>query len=275
MKRPVSPADAKTPPKRAVPLEKVREAGGRKLIPVPRSKVASTRAFRRVRSDRIAGAVGIFLVFVAALLLFTWPQPVVKKPPAFDVEWPETSHEVYNESALHLTRDGATRTATQEIQIDDANITRITLHTRWRDDVGDQDFEADNVSFELRGPTELNVTLKVINSAGKDAFVTQSRNATVGKRPDVREALGRTEAEAWANLGDHTTRNGTGKWTLTVTLLYAGDDYKDDFTRDSGQPCPRQPPQGTALCIPDDGNDVEVRVTYLTYAARLGKPSSA
>jgi hypothetical protein len=257
------------PPKRAVPLEKVREAGGKKLVPVPRSKVASTRAFRRVRSDRIAGMVGVVLVVIAAILLFTWPQPQTREPPTFAVEWPQADRDAYREN-LTLTRQAST--ITKDVVLGDANITRISLSIKWKDDVGDEEFEKDDISVELVAPPEVNRTLRINSSAGTTQFVEVVQNASISKTPDVREVPAATEAEARQKLGDHSTHNGTGTWKLRVTVVTFADDFHDNVTRSSGQPCPTQPPQGTPACTPDLQNLVEVRVSVRTYALQLTPP---
>lgn len=262
---------ADKPPVRAVPLEKVREATGRKLVPVPRSKVASTRAFRRMRSDRIAGLVGVAFVVMAAILIFTWPQPKVKEPPAFAVEWPEAELVAFEDPGVALAPGTP---FTQAIELSQANITRVILFINWRDDVGDELSEHDNLSVRLEGPAAVNKTLEIVSSAGSDRFVNSTKDVSVVNPPELREIPAKTEGEARANIGDRSTRNGTGTWTLTMTLSYAGDDYRDNVSRLSGQPCPRAPPEGTAACRPDFGNAVEVRVSLRTFALGLKAPGT-
>src|SRR5687767_12178167 len=84
------PDEPKDEPKnqiRAVPLEDVRRARGEQKVAMPRSKVASLRAFRRVRADRAFGALGIVLLLIGIALIFTWEKPpVIEKK--FEVQWP-------------------------------------------------------------------------------------------------------------------------------------------------------------------------------------------
>jgi len=261
------PASSDPPPKppvRAVPMDQVRQARGQRKIPVPRSKVAGTRAFRRVKSDRAAGLFGLLLVVLALVLLFTWPQPPQKKEPAYTVEWPTTPVEAFHET-IQVGR--ANPNVERTISFDAANVTRVTLVVQWKDDVGDEDIETDTGNFTLVSPASANLTIALTSRANSTATANATSSRVVSSPPSVREVPARTLAEAKAVLGDHTNRNGTGTWTLRLQLTHIGDDFKDSTARGRLGECPQQSiPQ---VCTWDPGNALDVRVSYETYQVKL------
>lgn len=260
------------PPVRAVPIEKVRAAQGKARIAVPRGKVASTKAFRRVRSDRAFGLVGVLLVVLAIVLLFTWPQPPIKKPPTFSVAWPTSDTDVFDRMVqLNRTDSVPHPEVTLDVAIGLANATRVTLNTTWRDDVGDQLIEYDNATFELTKPGATNATLKIQNSATSKADLTAAASVPLATAPNIREVPAATLAEARAKLGDRSAHNGTGTWKLHLRLDYVGDHFRDESTRLAmGGSCPQNTPaQGGAVCVFDPGNKFHVKVTVRSYRVDL------
>lgn len=244
-------------------MDAVRAAKGEKKIPVARSKVAGTRAFRRVHSDRAAGLIGLFLVVVAGVLLFTWPQPPEKKEPAYNVDWPTETIQAFHDN-ITVVRGVVFQ---RDIEFALPNITRVELFINWQDDVGDEPLESDNATLQLVGPDTANLTLPITSHANTSAFSNETRAGVVAQIPSIRQVPARTLGEARATLGDHTTRNGTGTWTLRVTLPHVGDDFQNDRARNQLQNCPEQGiPQ---VCTYDPGNRLEVRVSYRTYRVAL------
>jgi hypothetical protein len=262
---PPTPPDAPGPPMRAVPIHKVREVKGDTKIPVQRSKVASTRAFRRIGADRLFGIFGIVFILCAAALLFYWPEPTPDKEPTYGVAWPKTMH-VLKDDTVTVARDSPTLVI-PDLEIRDKNVTEISLVVSWKDDVGDEGLEFDMLSFNLTGPPSANVTLFVKDAATNlDPPREIPRNGTVARAPNVRQVPAKTLSEAYQLLGDRSSDNGTGTWKLEIKLEYVGDDFKAEWARDLGE-CSAEA-NGT-ICIRDPGQSVRVVVTYDTYAVEL------
>jgi hypothetical protein len=247
------------PPRRVVPVQKVREAKGEVRIPVPRSKVAATRAFRRLRADRVAGVLGLALILIAGALLFTWPQPPAPREPTY------SEHEVFQQEVT-LTRQAPA--FEQDLDFSNLNVTRVTVELRWRDDVGQAPIDWDTVRVELIGPASANLTIVIESTTGPQE-VFESRNGTLRAPPEIRDVPARTDEEAWQALGDHSDANGTGAWRLRISTVDFRDQWNDNTSRNLGQECPENPPQGSPVCTPDLRNTLHVRVAYRTYRAEV------
>lgn len=267
-----TPASSPKPPRRAVPLEEVRRARGESRVAVQRSKVATLRSFRRIRSDRLLGLLGVLLVVVATVLVFSWPAPPQKKTPAFSVAWEEDSV-ARTYTGIEVPRDNATWDVL--IEVPQANVTTLSASINWSDDVGDEGPEWDVLNFTLKGPDQSGVEKTVRDVADNRDGRNVTLRAHLVPVPSVRQVPAKTEDEARAAMGDQTTKNGTGTWTLRIHLDFVGDDYSN-ATRGVGNTvgcsaATSQIPNGGAsgLCTYDPGQALRlVWVEYKFY--RLG-----
>lgn len=267
-------ATPETPPRkppRAVPIQEVRRAQGDVRVPVVRSKLASTRAFRRIRADRFFGTLGILFILVAALLVFKWEQ-TVPVTPAFSIGWDEATNPSPSKSE---TATETERTKIFEFAVQGQNITRVHLWAFWKDTVGDQPIEQDNLTIEVEGPGGNNttVTLKRENLFAT-SFVTgrnETFNVPIQDVPEVRRVAASTQAQARALVEErvHPNTFGSGTWKVTVTLNDAVDDYKDETLRYLGN-CPDQSPP--TACIPDKDQQVTVGFEYGFFRANYTQP---
>lgn len=262
------PDDADKDPKsqiRAVPLEDVRRARGEGRVAMPRSKVAGLRAFRRVRADRTMGAIGILFLLIGVALIFAWEKPpaVEKK---FGTEWVIETSEMRTIQGARLA-EGAPAAA-HDFQLDATNATVIVFSLVWTDDVGDQAIEGDRLQIQVEGPPGTNVT----NATRNDTGGQQGGNITIPIRlngiPDLASVNAGTEEAALAAVGDRTNRTGIGPWKVSVRVLDAPDDIKDNRIRD---PNVCRIPSATPVCVPDGGEDYQVLISYATYKLRLKK----
>lgn len=264
------PSVPEKPSLRAVPLEHVRRARGQEKIPVPRSKLAATRAFRRIRTDRLLGVLGILLILFGTYLVFGWEKRE-KAPPVFPVEWEEVPHAVEMRT-LEVTE--ATPEAIFSVAVDEPNLTRIEVRAFWKDDVGDEPREWDKLSFNLSGPApELPTTDRVGQWADHETGnnLTPPLAVLVNELPNVRQVPAETESEARALIGDRTATNGTGEWRLRLHLDQLGDDFESENARQLFEgDCPADEVQG--VCTTDSGQTVDVGATYWTFRLKLGTP---
>lgn len=245
-------------PRRPVPLDRVLEARGKKRVAVSRSKVAGTKAFRRVRSDRVLGVVGVLAVIAATWLVFTWEKPP-EVTPTVAVEWPVTARSGF-EGTISTSREAPE--ATETLAITEANVTRLQLHLQWIDDVGDQPGEYDKLDFNISGPNGATFAQTYQGAADHVAGINVTLGLKVMDKPNIQQVNAATVSQAKTIIGDQTRTNGTGTWTIRVTLLEVHDDFADNTSRSLGD-CPDQ--GIPAVCTRDFGQDVRVALTYETY----------
>ncbi len=270
---PETPGD---PPLRAVPLEKVRGVRGETKIPVPRSKVATTRAFRRIRADRAAGVLGLVALLVTMWLLFNWELAPEPPPRTYSVRWIDQQVSLPDD-VIFIPAD-ATQDApfSKTYSITDHNVTRIIFNVTMQDDVGNDGQEEDILNFRLGGPEAANLTLVIDQKeAPYDREMTYYANGTVVTPPNVLEVPARDIDEAVAALGDHMNGNdnGTGTWTLTAWFTFVGDDMGNippgGGPGDEPAQCPADPIATGTVCQEDPGNNVTVRIAYKVYHVEL------
>lgn len=243
----------------AVPLERARRARGQSVVALPRSKVATLRAFRRIRMDRLLGVVGTLLVAIGIVLIFTWPQPPPPVEKKFGVEWPRTLVDKGTEQGNLAAQQAFTHTE----EVDRPNVTHVTMWLTWQDDVGDEAVEGDTFELEVQGPPGSNVTFKS-NRTGGQAGANMSFTFAMSGIPDVASVPAATEDEARKTLGDRSNRTGMGSWTMTVRLLRAEGDWSNNDLR-GRVPC--QAPH----CTPDPGNSFELHFEYAVYQVAFKK----
>lgn len=247
------------PPIVARLLEEVRRARGDRRIAYSRSKVATLRAFRRVRADRVFGVFGTVLVVVAVGLIFTWE----KKPPeqvAVSLAWKEDDRSLPDQNQ---TLGSPRETQVYSFEVSDVNVTRVHVHLFWIDDVASGPFDWDNVSVRIDGPPETNVSRDLPGLAWTFQWgVNVSVNLRVQDTPQSPSQFQvRSEAEAEQLLGDRTGRIGTGIWRVYVTLEEAKGNASSSLT--GSLACPTT--SASVVCTPDPGNWVRVGLTYQTY----------
>jgi hypothetical protein len=255
---------------RAVPLDDVRRARGEQKVALPRSKVAGLRAFRRVRSDRLLGVVGLLLVLVGTTLIFTWekPPPVEKK---FGVEWPLTTHVLPDKAGRRLVEgspSGSTEATTMTVP--SLNVTAVTITLTWEDDVGKTAIEGDRLELEVKGPPGTNVSFKR-NDTGLRGPTAGNISVTLPLSgiPDIASVAANSEAKARAAVGLRTNHTGTGDWTMTVRLLSAPGEVKNENARADPRLC--SVPAETPICKPDGGNDYTLKFRFVTYEVHYKK----
>jgi hypothetical protein len=260
----------------AVPLEQVRSARGETLVALPRSKVASLKAFRRIRADRWFGAIGLALVLLGVALIFSWEKaPVVEK--RYAVEWPLSTELLASDAARFTCPDvqctGATETYT--VNVNQTNVTAVTFWVQWNDDVAGENedlSEGDRFEVTFSGPDGSNITSVTEQRVGGVAGMNMSYTFLLALPPDLGAVSpANNDAEAMALIGDRTTRNGTGDWTITVRLVSAVDDWNDPEQRNlaaaAGQKCPAGSPPN--VCTRDTGNDYTFGFQITRYSLTI------
>jgi hypothetical protein len=270
----------------AMPLEQVRSARGETLVALPRSKVASLRAFRRIRADRILGIIGLILVLIGILLIFTWEKPpeIVKK---YGVEWPLTSEVLLSENATFTCNADPCGVATPySVTVDQTNVTAVTFWLQWTDDVAgeNQDLsEGDEFQLEFSGPEGTNISNVRESRIGGRGGMNMSFTYVLSGIPDIGAVEpADNDEEAFALIGDRTNRTGIGDWKFTVTLLRAVDDWApgpagDEARRTAeqgSQKCPDSPqqlPTGGATCTRDPGNSYTFGFQITRYSVAIEK----
>jgi hypothetical protein len=260
------PKDGSPDQIRAVPLEDVRRARGESKVAMPRSKVASLRAFRRVRADRTLGVIGILLLLIGITLIFAWEKPpVVEKK--YGVEWPQTVHVEDAIVGANLVEGAAARSHTYELTA--VNATVITFSLLWDDEIGNQAIENDELELDIKGPNGVNVTNATIRQKAKQGNITIP--LALNSIPDIASVNADNERDAFQGVGDRTNRTGIGTWTIGVRVISAPGDVKNEATRPQASTfCdPRLP--DNANCTPDGRENYEIRVSYATYSLRLKK----
>lgn len=242
-----------------LPLEDARAARGESRRAVARSKVATLRAFQRIRADRLWGVLGIVFVLFATVLVLTWEHKPAPEPKVA-LTW--------REDPASLPEVNRTVTETQPtlvvpFEVTAANVTRVRVNVYWKDDVATQSVELDNLSLKLEGPEGTNVVLqRGALSCCLDTGTNETFSVRVQDPPEAPSQFPvRTVGEAERMLGDRTSHVGSGLWKLTVTLNQANGHYANELQR--GSPCPDGGPP--SVCIPDHGNWFRVRLSYNTY----------
>ena len=265
----------------AVPLEQVRSARGQAVVALPRSKVASLRAFRRIRADRILGTIGIILVLIGILLIFTWEKPpeIVKK---YGVEWPlETITLESDNNTLACTSNpcaGAAAERAYTVDVTQTNVTAVTVWLQWVDTVvGENEdlSEGDELQLTLTGPEGTNITNVVVAKVGGRAGENISLTYPMSGIPDVGAVQpADNDEQAYALIGDRTNRTGIGSWTITVKINRAGDNWNPTSPagaemRASGQKCPANSP--AQVCEHDPGNAYSFGFQIVRYSVAIEK----
>lgn len=269
-------ADDKEPPKIvAVPLEDVRRAKGEARVALPRSKVASLRAFRRVRMDRILGVLGLLVTLLGIALMFYWEAPpVVEKK--FKVEWPTTVHDLENWTPPMLaaptppvggTLEQATPTSVvKTFNVPDLNVTEARIAISWRDEVGNIGAEGDHFSILIEGPQGTNISTQ--KNLGTYLWHNDTFTFALSGIPDISSWPGTTEEQVRKEIGDRSNRTGTGEWKITVRLHRANHDYTPDGSASSEV---KQRDICQTGCQRDAGEDFTVRFSYTTYSVKYTK----
>lgn len=253
---------------RAVPLDEVRRARGETKVAMPRSKVASLRAFRRIRADRAFGAIGLLLLIIGIALIFSWEKPPVIEP-KYGVEWPQNRTVEPLIVGQPLAAGAPPRTGTYDLTV--PNATTIVFTLLWEDQIGDQAIEADALELSIEGPEGVNLTNATILQTAKQGNITIP--VPLNGIPDIASVPASTEKEAFAAVGDRTNRTGVGTWTYSVRVVSAPGDVKNEAIRN---------PQGEAAfcdpalpdnanCTPDGFQDYRLEISYITYDLRLKK----
>ncbi|HEX9816197.1 MAG TPA: hypothetical protein VGB18_04390 [Candidatus Thermoplasmatota archaeon] len=264
----------------AVPLEQVRSVRGQAVVALPRSKVASLRAFRRIRADRVLGTIGIIFVLLGILLIFTWEKPpeVVKK---YGVEWQLETLTLENDNnTLVCTATGcpgAESERTYTIDVNQTNVTAVTVWLQWIDDVvgeNEDQSEGDILQLTITGPDGTNITNVAVSKIGGSGGENISLTYPMSGIPDVGAVQpADNDEEAYALLGDRTNRTGIGAWSVTVKILRAGDDWGDsplgDELQSSGQKCPAN--SQMPVCDPDSGNPYNFGFQIIRYTVAIEK----
>lgn len=252
---------------RAVPLEDVRRARGEAKMAMPRSKVASLRAFRRVRADRTFGAIGILLLFVGLALIFAWEKPpeVEKK---FGVEWPQSTIREPPISGARLAEGAAAQTHSYKLTV--PNATAIVFSLVWKDDVGDKPIEGDRLEMKIEGPPGITLVNATLNDTG-DGKTGGNITFPVALNgiPDIASVNADTNESAFQAVGDRTNETGIGDWKISVRVLSAPGNYANEGNANPDLCRPGTPT--TPYCTPDGGQAYEVHVSYTTYSLRLKK----
>ena len=245
---------------RAVPIEDVRRAKGAPVVAVQRAKVSGTRAFRRTRADRAWGAIGVVLCLVGAWMVFNWVPPV-EIAPSVGVEWPEETFARENET-LSIPRGQPSLVF--PIQVDEANITQMTVTVTWVDDVGDEPFEWDTVELNLTGPEATGIRLTSQTRGDNVVGATVKLSERVSPKPDTRSVPASDLEEAERLLGDQSNRTGTGEWTLEIYLDKVRDNFESNNARIAfSDQCPQQ--GVPEACTYDPGQDLLVAVEYTAF----------
>lgn len=245
---------------RAVPIEDVRRAKGEAVVAVQRAKVSGTKAFRRTRTDRVWGAVGVVLCLVGAWMVFNWVPPV-EVAPSVGVEWPEETFTRENET---LTVPRGQPSLVYPIQVDEANITRMVVTVSWVDNVGDAPIEWDIVQLNLTGPEASGIRLTAQTRGDNVVGATVVLGERVSPKPDTRSVPASDLEEAGRLLGDQSNRTGTGEWRLEIFLNRVGDDFATNNARAAfDDQCPQQ--GVPSACTYDDGQAFQVAVEYTAY----------
>jgi len=258
----------------AMPLDEARRARGESVVALPRSKVASLRAFRRVRADRVFGTIGTILVIAGLILAFKWPAPAVHPPPTYKVEWPETRAFSKDEKArLDFPSQPSTSNppAPSKVyteKVDQVNVTKINFWLTWKDDLADPaagQADGDNFSLMVKGPSNYGFTQSATGGAGGANISYSLPESGI---PDKGSVPAKTYPEALKALGDYSNKTAMGDWTFTVTLLHAGDKW------DPSSPMYEyrdQVPCSAPYCQRDTGNDFTFHFEFYTYMAKLSK----
>lgn len=266
-----------TPPKeppegapiRAIPLDQARKARGEGKVAVPRSKLAATRAFRRVRGDRLFGVLGILLVLFGAYLVFNWEKPL-EVTPTYPVRWPESRHSLAEQNPALET---AQRTEQLTFEITDVNVTRISVQFSWNDTVGDEALEYDVLNFTVQGPAGSNITSHFEDATGPAGLIFL--NLTVNAPPSIPSVSGaRDRQEAATLLPDLSNSTGRGVWSVIVNVKQFRDDFRDAQSRQAfpDGDCPAGV-SNPAICVDDVSQEVKVKFDYYTFAEDLSPMS--
>ena len=250
--------DAEKPDKSkivAMPLDRARKARGEGVVAMPRSKVASLRAFRRIRADRVFGLLGGVLVVMGVLLIFGWEKPpeVTK---SYGVEWP-LSIASADDRTLRFTAVNQPQNFT--LKVAGPNVTAVVFWMNWTDDKGDQALDADNFSFELKGPPGANLTLPP--ESIKKLSENRSRTYIMSSIPEISSVNTDNEMTARRLVGDQKNLTGVGDYAFTFTLLELNHDWKDERFRDT-TPCDVDTP----YCSRDTTFTLVFHFHVLTYS---------
>jgi hypothetical protein len=257
----------------AKPLDEVREARGEKLVAVQRSKLASLRAFRRARADVAFGTLGVVVILLAGVFIFTWEPPTVVEP-SVGVDWPTTRTVLLNETVSLKTPDPnkypPTQTTyenstTRSVSVVQSNVSAFFVTVFWVDDVGNDNFGGDEVQVTLTAPSGFPLSLPAqrnVAFVGSGMWINFSVPVTDLPTMASVPVATEEEARAYVNANVPPSRNGTGTWTVKIDLMRAGDWYAPGVSRDT--PC-NDPTERAGLCRRDMGNDVKVLVSIDTY----------
>lgn len=238
----------------AMPLDRARRARGEGVVAMPRSKVASLRAFRRIRADRFFGALGALLVILGVLLIFVWEKPP-DIPKTFSIEWTPSTTSLTTE-ALSLTTAQPTKAI--PLTVPGPNVTAVTFWFSWKDDVGNEGSEADEFSFEVKGPSGANLTLPAEKHILLQGNI--SRTYLMSGVPELSSVPAKTESEARAKVGDQTNQTGIGTYEFTFRLISLNGDWTDNSLRDRA-PC------NSPYCTPDNEHKMTFHFEFATYSA--------
>jgi hypothetical protein len=166
-------------------------------------------------------------------------------PLAYEVDWPvEQGPATVREGQLEEGRN-----ETHKLELDRANVTRVTVRLDWTDDVGQPD------EFRLWAAPP-NGTPKTNASRNETVELTFA----IDTPPELATVQAVNRSQARERLADRASQDGQGTWTVRVTLEDAP----------GRRPVAEAPDLETE---PDGANSYNLTFAHHVYFAKLGDPA--
>ena len=209
--------------------------------------------FNLLKNDKIIISVGIIILLVSAVGIFTWKDtgerkaipPITPTEKTYKITWAEEDITLPTKSEFTSKNEPTTLT----IPLDRDLITSVEFRLTWEDD---------KAFLGMFGKDTL--TLKVTSPSGEekeDSQKAKEGNITLtfsglNSKPSISEVKADTLSDAENEIQKYITSEGKGDWKVEISVNV-----------------------GELLKFRDKGNDWELQVTYHYYEPQFAEVSSS
>jgi len=209
--------------------------------------------FDLLKNDKIVISVGIIILLVSAVGIFTWKDtgerkaipPITPTEKTYKITWAEEDITLPTKSEFTSKNEPTTLT----IPLDRDLITSVEFRLTWKDD---------KAFLGMFGKDAL--TLKVTSPSGEekeDSQKAKEGNITLtfsglNSKPSISEVKADTLSDAENEIQKYITSEGKGDWKVEISVNV-----------------------GELLKFRDKGNDWELQVTYHYYEPQFAEVSSS
>ena len=209
--------------------------------------------FNLLKNDKIIISVGIIILLVSAVGIFTWKDtggrkaipPITPTEKTYKITWAEEDITLPTKSEFTSKNEPTTLTITLDRDL----ITSVEFRLTWKDD---------KAFLGIFGKDTL--TLKVTSPSGEEKEDSQKAKegnitltfSNLNSKPSINEVKADTLSDAENEIQKYITSEGKGDWKVEISVKV-----------------------GELLKFRDKGNDWELEVTYHYYKPRFAEVSSS